>query len=359
MQRSILYGIIAAAVVAASVGIAFAATMNNMNNNNNTTEPEVASQQSSNEVRVIKHDVGETEITGTPERVVLLDAHSFSIMMELGIEPVGAQTWRPFFFSETEIFWEEYYPGISQEWPNTVDVGFGGEPNLEVLSQLEPDLIIGNQVQEGIYGDLSEIAPTILFTGSPPGGSGLNDLEAAERVTMGITDALNRHDEGVAMIDNFHAKLDENAAKLEAAGLKGKKFVFSQTLSSEGDINERVWDNTSKASLILEGMGLVNAATAPEGIAPTPDGRLENVGLEGLAAMDGPDVHFIYMPSGENPVTTAWKDNPVWNNIPFVKEGRVYSLESNLYLFGGPQKDAEFADRVVEALTASNSNQTG
>jgi ABC-type Fe3+-hydroxamate transport system substrate-binding protein len=212
-------------------------------------------------------------------------------------------------------------------------------------------LIIANQVQEGIYDDLSEIAPTILFTEAPPEGSGINDLEAAERNTMGIADALNRHDEGVAMIERFHAKLDEAESKLEAAGIKGQKFVFAQTLLFEGEFNERVWANTSKPSLLLEEMGLVNAATAPEGIAPTPDGRLENVGLEGLAAMDGPDVHFIYMPTGEDPVTTVWQDNPVWNNLSFVKEGRIYSLESNLYLFGGPQKDAEFVDRVVQALT--------
>ena len=37
----------------------------------------LTSEQQSGETRTISHDMGETTITGTPERVVLLDAHSF------------------------------------------------------------------------------------------------------------------------------------------------------------------------------------------------------------------------------------------------------------------------------------------
>lgn len=62
MQKVALYGIIATVVVAAGVGIAFAAT-SPMGNNN--TEPVVTNQQSANnEARVIKHAMGETEIEG-------------------------------------------------------------------------------------------------------------------------------------------------------------------------------------------------------------------------------------------------------------------------------------------------------
>ena len=310
-------------------------------------------QSASGETRTISHAMGTTEITGTPERVVLLDTHSFSIMMELGIEPVGVQSWEEDeWVGEGKIFWEAYYPGITQMWPDVVNTG--NEPNLEVITQLEPDLIIAPSWGSEIYDDLSEIAPTILFTDEPPEGSGLDQLEAAERVTMGIADALNRHEEGVAMIERMHAELEENSAKLEEAGIKGKKFVFAQTWTEDdSSVFIRVWTGVSKGSIILEEMGIANAAPNPEGALP--DGRWDAVGLEGLSTLDGPDVHFMYMPSGDDDaIADQWTDNPVWNNLSFVKEGRVYNLGPNLYMYGGPQKDAEFADEVVEVLTTGN-----
>jgi hypothetical protein len=44
--------------------------------------------------------------------------------------------------------------------------------------------------------------------------------------------------------------------------------------------------------------------------------------------------------------------------LSFVQDGRVYPLPSNLYLSSGPQKDAEFADRVVEVLVTSGSSNS-
>lgn len=201
---------------------------------------------------------------------------------------------------------------------------------------------------------MSEIAPTILYTDAPPEGSDLDQLEAAERTTMGIADALNRHDEGIAMIEEFHAHLEENKAKLEEAGINGKKFVFAQTWTEDdSSVFIRVWTAASKGSIILEEMGIVNAAPNPEGALP--DGSWDGVGLEGLSTLDGPDVHFMYMPSGnDDAIADQWiGQNPVWNNLSFVQEGRVYKLDPYLYMYGGPQKDAEFADAVVEVLTAS------
>lgn len=367
-------------ITAIGVGVTLAQTPSSMNNSSgssiaaptaltnatntmaiNTTETvpnqllQSASNSTANQARVIKHDMGETEIIGTPQRVVLLDTHSFSILMNLSIEPVGVQSWEEDeWVGEGKIFWEAYYPGITQMWPNVVNTG--SEPNLEVITQLEPDLIIAPSWGAEIYDDLSQIAPTILFRDEPPEGSGLNQLEAAERITMGIADALNRHDEGVAMIQDLHTHLEENGAKLEEAGINGTKFIFAQTWTDDDNsVFIRVWAGPSKPSLLLEEMGIINAAPLPQQILP--DGRWDGVGLEGLSTLDGPDVHFMYMPSGDDDaIANQWANNPVWNNLSFVKEGRIYNLGPYLYMYGGPQKDAEFADKVVEVLMNSSSS---
>ena len=69
MKKTALYAIIAVVVAAAGVGVAFAA-MSSMNSNNTEAANQ---QQTSTEPRVIKHTMGEAEITGTPQRIVALE----------------------------------------------------------------------------------------------------------------------------------------------------------------------------------------------------------------------------------------------------------------------------------------------
>jgi hypothetical protein len=45
--------------------------------------------------------------------------------------------------------------------------------------------------------------------------------------------------------------------------------------------------------------------------------------LEGLAAMDGPDVHMFYITALGSDVfqdSKYWADNPAWTNLEFVKK---------------------------------------
>ena len=135
MQKAALYGIIAVAVVAASVGIAFVA-VSSMDNAPAVTM-EAASQQVSDPAqrRVIKHQMGETEITGMPERVVVLYSIYAGDVRALGVQPVGIvdRDWINGWLTPIG------YP-LSED---VVNVGIPNEPNMETILQLEPDLIIG------------------------------------------------------------------------------------------------------------------------------------------------------------------------------------------------------------------------
>jgi hypothetical protein len=65
-------------------------------------------------------------------------------------------------------------------------------------------------------------------------------------------------------------------------------------------------------------MGLENAVTEEYGLA---NWGMKVVGLEGLAAVDGPDVHLFYIHAeGQDAFENEWKDNPVWTNLEIAKE---------------------------------------
>jgi ABC-type Fe3+-hydroxamate transport system substrate-binding protein len=303
------------------------------------------------ETRTISHDMGETTITGTPERIVTMSQVSYGILLELGVQPVGADLWRKGSPQNPEdpVYWEQYFPGIAEEWPNVVDVGVGSEPNLEVIASLEPDLILDSDWTFGEkYDDLNSIAPTIAYFRNAELDSGITPLEQLERQTMGIADVLNRHDEGVAMVDRMNTNFAEENAKLEEAGLAGEKFLFLQIFAADSIF---ALTPDSRQSYTLEAIGLVNALP---GGGFVEGGRIA-IGLEQLAELDAPDLHVIYIYYGQDPVPTL-EDNPVWNNLSFVQDGRLYTVgtppsEPAVDIWGGPQTTIQFVDKVVEVMT--------
>ena len=350
MQKVALYGIIATVVVAASVGIAFAA----MSSMNDVAKPEhdVTNQQQSsdNKVRVIKHAMGETEITDTPERIVALEWSASESLLTMGIQPVAV--------ADLEGMKKYLKPkGLS---PGIVDVGQIFEPNLEAITQLEPDLIFAEKLSASeLYEELSSIAPTIIYDNSPPLDGNPTHLESLEQNTILFADAVNRHDEGVTIVERLHAKYEEAAKKIQTAGLKGEKFVVgaADPAYESTPPNLRFFDNTFFMSQMLSRIGLENTISEEYGLA---NWGMKQVGLEGLATVDGSNVHFFYIHAdGQDLFETEWKDNPVWANLQIEKNGNRHPL-GPLYVYGGPKEMSEMIDKVVYALTdgSNNSNST-
>jgi ABC-type Fe3+-hydroxamate transport system substrate-binding protein len=338
MQKVVLYGIIAAVAVAAGIGIAFAAT--SMNGNTSPT-----STSSSDNVRVIKHAMGETDITGTPERIVALDWSASENLLTMGIQPVGVAD----LAGMKKFLRPEGLP------PEIVDVGTGLEPNLEKITELEPDLIFAETFQHTeLYDELSSIAPTVMYSNAPPIEGSPTHLEALEQNIILVADAAGQRDKGIELVERLHAKYDEAAQKLEAAGLKGAKFVFAAADPPFGEntfSTLRLFDSTFFTVQIFSEMGLENVVTEKYGLE---NWGMRVVGFEGLAAFDGPDVHLFYMhAAGQDPFESEWKDNAVWTDLEIAKSGRVYPLPT-LYVYGGVEKTEELVDKVVAALTISN-----
>jgi ABC-type Fe3+-hydroxamate transport system substrate-binding protein len=344
MRKSAIYGIVAALAVAAGIGIAFAAM--NMNNNNNTIEPAVAQQQPpSNQVRVINHTMGETEITGTPKRVVTLYSVFTGDVRALGVQPVGS---------------------VDREWingwltpiglplsDNVTELGRAAEPNLETILELQPDLIIGLGGAWGdhdeMYEELNDIAPTIILDDQVSNSSELNELDVGKSNFMTIADALNRHDAGVAYIQNVESKYDEAAARIQQAGMNGTKFVMVYGWMPNDVPGAYVFTQNSFVSKVLNNIGLVNEIPDP---TDTND-KWYQTGMEGLTTVDKPDTHFfVTYDAGmfeSNPLVAS----PLWDDLNVVKEGRAHDIGPTR-VFGQVIFIEDILDRVVNALTEDN-----
>lgn len=120
-----------------------------------TEETDAAEEESSEEgTRTIEHAMGETEVPENPERVVVLTGDALEAVLSVGITPVGTMEAT----GDSEL-----YPHLEDQMGDAVNVGALTEPNLELIQQLEPDLILGTQSrQEESYELLNEIAPICI-----------------------------------------------------------------------------------------------------------------------------------------------------------------------------------------------------
>jgi ferric hydroxamate transport system substrate-binding protein len=366
MQNTILSCAIIFAVTliaSNSIGIAYAQTPSAMNGSNssiavptsaattNTTETATTtnllqSSNSTNQPRVITHAMGETEITSTPTRIVALSWQAGADLLTLGILPVGlanADT-----FNETVNLDQVVLPS------GVVDVGTPWEPNLETIAQLQPDLIIGSMHDnELIFDDLNEIAPTLLFHVfvSSPEQDIPKELQLMKQNFMATADMVGKHDEGIAILERMNATLAGSANWLADAGFGGSKFAMAYV--QDDATNLWIWIDALNTQ-VLEEMGLVNAYKSAYNDTYEFGGI--DVSLEGLSLINDPTVHFIFRQhTNDTGIPDSWENNPVWNNLEFVKAGQAYPHES-LYVYAGPIAAEVLANQVVQMLTNKTTN---
>jgi ABC-type Fe3+-hydroxamate transport system substrate-binding protein len=337
------YGIVTAALVVAGIGIAFA-LMSSMSNN--VTVAQQPSSNDSTEIRTIEHAMGQTQISGTPKRIVALSWQSGADLLILGVPPVGlanADT-----FNEIVNLDQVVLPS------GVANVGEPWEPNLEAIAQLQPDLIIGSMHDnELIFDDLNAIAPTLLFHVfvSSPEQDIPRELDLMKQNFLTTADILGKHDQAVSVLDRLNAKFDEAATRIADSGVGGSKFSLAYV--QDDATNLWIWIDALNTQ-VLEELGLMNAYKS------TYNGTYEfggiDVGLEGLTLVNDPTVHFIFRQhSNDTGIPDSWANNPVWNNLEFVKAGQVYPHES-LYVYAGPVAAEVLADSVVEMLTGNGTN---
>ncbi|GAB2651826.1 siderophore ABC transporter substrate-binding protein [Vibrio panuliri] len=100
----------------------------------------------------IKHQQGTTKVETNPERVVVIGLGALDAAVTLGVEPVAVSTVS--MFPDYLAQYRDY---------KFVSAGSLSEPDFETIYMQKPDLIIVGSRAAKQYGELSKIAPTIVF----------------------------------------------------------------------------------------------------------------------------------------------------------------------------------------------------
>ncbi|MCG6136165.1 MAG: iron-siderophore ABC transporter substrate-binding protein [Nostoc sp. LLA-1] len=256
--------------------------------------------------RQVEHAAGITCIPEKFERLVTLD--NFENAIALGIKPIGAV------ISDFSSSWQDQLTGVT-------NIGTIGEPNIESILALKPDLIVGSDYQQKIYPITSKIAPTFLFKFGHSG--------QWKEVFTKISAALGKEEVGEQVMENYYRRLAEFKQKM---GNKLSNLKVSVVRVYPNNINLYLLD--SFCGTILQDAGLSRPEsqnfTASEAQKLFGNPIQMSIGNELIEKADG-DVIFIWTAenNAEGNQTAKvnlekLKSNQLWKNLKAVKENKVY-----------------------------------
>ncbi len=257
--------------------------------------------------RTITHLAGTTEVPLNATRIVTLqDQNALLPLLELGVKPVasaglladdGSRTFR-----RTEGFDTS---GI--EW-----IGEYGEPDLEAIAAVRPDLIICDEFSaEGFYDDLSAIAPTVFIQifGNRP----------LTEALMQFADVVGRRERAEAFRTAYEARI---RALREKLGSDLERTTVSVLAGNEDGSFYQADTGGQAQFTVMRDLGL-----------PRPplqaDADEDPFSLERLTEHDT-DVLIIDDFSSENsdPGVKAIQDSPHYDRLEATQAGQAYVLDA-------------------------------
>lgn len=255
----------------------------------------------------IDHLWGSTTIEEAPERVVTLGVTDADAVLALGVTPVALAG---FSFFETGLGpWAT--PLIDGPQPQLLT----GEPNLELIASLQPDLIIGISAgfEEPMYEQLSAIAPTVVR----PAGTEAYQVPRDDATRM-IGAALGQPDRAEELVQEADAAYETAVA--DHPEFAGKTAVV--VLPYEGKYGAYTPRDARGQVMAQLGFELPEALAALD----TEGSFFIEISQEQVGLLDA-DVLVMLADAAE---TRAFVDgDDVLQQVPVVADGRMVILDTD------------------------------
>jgi iron complex transport system substrate-binding protein len=266
---------------------------------------EPAGSAPATETRTVRHAMGATEITGRPERVVVLDTGELDSAIALGVTPVGA----------VEAIPGAGFPDyLGKDVEGVEKVGTIEQPSVEAIAALQPDLILSSKLRhEAIYDQLSQIAPTVFTEEVGVAWKQNFDLHA---------EALGRTEEAERLTREYQDKID---ALRQALGDNAASTEVS-VVRSVGD-EVRIYLKENFIGTILEDVGL------PRPKPQDVEDFSATATRETIPDLDG-DIMFLAKYGDDHRLLDTLTQSPLWDRLDVVQQDRVYEVPDDLWFLG-------------------------
>lgn len=282
------------------------------------------------EVFIFTDDLGREIMVEHPQRVAAL-LGSFADMWYLAGGEIAASA---------DDAWDDFDLPLPDE---AVNLGMTKELSLEKLFETDPDLVLAS-VNTKLHMEWQEILESAGITAAY---FDIADFDDYLRVLDIFTDITGRKDlyqeNGEKIQGQIQRIVKESQEHIEDRGEAPTVLILR---ASSSWIRAKNSQNHVLGEM-LAAMGCVNIADSNELL-------LENLSMEYIMTED-PDHIFICQIGDEQEkamehMETFIAENPAWNTLTAVKEGRVHHMEKALYTLKPNDRWAEAYQKVEELL---------
>jgi iron complex transport system substrate-binding protein len=272
------------------------------------------------------------QLKAPAQRVVGLEWGEIEMLVSLGVMPVGAADVKGY---ATWVTAAKLDPAVK-------DVGTRGEPSVDAVVALRPDLVV-MEAERGsaLVEQLEKYVPVLVTKGSDAG----DNLKRMRDDLNMIATATGRTTQATELLSDFDAALAAGRAKIAAAGAAGHPFAMADGWKEGSTVSIRMFGQGALVSQVGLQLGLRNAWA----------GKVDEVwglgqtDVEGLTAVKEPTLRFFYNASdGEDVFASGLAGNAIWKSLPFVAQGRVHRMPDGIWTFGGPLSCQQFIDALVK-----------
>lgn len=260
-------------------------------------------------------------------RIVALNWVAAETLLTLGVAPLAISDDRYYRIRmPTEVL------------PESVrDVGPYWEPNLELIQQLQPQLILSDPMTPTLERRLNGIAPTERVAIYPA-------ANGAWRATTEFMQMLARRVGREQHATQYIAAGERRLAELRALLARRPQPPVCVAVLNQDGRHAAVYGRNSMVQDVLNQLGVVNAWQGPVG----PVG-LAMVSIERLA--ERPDAHLVYLdiPTTSARLQSLRQPNDLWANLPAVRQGHTLTLQ-RFYPYAGAASFLDLAERIAAYL---------
>lgn len=258
--------------------------------------------------KTIVHDFGTTELKKAPKRIVILDNLYGEILDPLDITPVGATTGQADSQEFSTLFKKQYKDA------KVVSVGWQGNPDLDKIAELKPDLILMTREQEDLYDELSEIAPTV--------GYQINTDENWDyhETSLKVAEIFDKRDEMKKDLDRLDAREAVFAENVKAK-FGNQKLMYLRV--TDNDIRYYAYGHFG---YLYDTYHFNRAETF------NPDDMFQVIDPDKLKDIN-PDLLIVQADSQEL-LDNKLKNTPVWSSLKAVQNNKVIYADYSTYMLG-------------------------
>lgn len=275
----------------------------------------------------LTHEMGTANFETTPTKVIALDWVLSETVLSLGVELEG--------IADAQGY--QQWVAVPELNDQAVDVGSRREPNLELLTKLQPDVILMSKHMAAAYEQLNRIAPVLVYSIY---SEEKQPLESAKSVTRSLGQLFDREKQAQEIIAQTEQRLHANGERVHATGNDEKPLLFTRFIN---DKTLRIHSEGSLAQDTIHAMGLKNDWNELTNLW-----GFSTAGIEKIAEHQTANV-MIFGPLTDderNQLTLS----PLWQAMAFTRSDSVYELPA-IWTFGGLIAAQRFSDHITQQLT--------